>query len=222
MVMWGIANSTISTPKKIWFHLSQWFQKGLIVKVYRRQQTPSCSNTSHDHYNLHRSCVPDLCHTTRWLFSGSVISWLSCFIGGVYWENRRPATSVTNFINNVVSSNKGILIADTCIVPFIPVVSERFNCESLQKTTDPKLQQYLTWPLQPSSEMCTWFVSHNKKNEKKKKKNYELMKFLIQTQPPITYIKNSFEIQRTMKMKKVEIKSTSWLQARYCFSLILK
>ena len=45
----------------------------------------------------------------------SVISWLSCFIGGVYWENRRPATSVTNFINYVVSSNKGILIADTCV-----------------------------------------------------------------------------------------------------------
>ena len=41
--------------------------------------------------------------------------WLSCFIGGVYRENRRPATSVTNFINNVVSSNKGILIADTCV-----------------------------------------------------------------------------------------------------------
>jgi hypothetical protein len=51
-------------------NLSQWFQRGLIVKVYRGQQTPSCSNTSHDHYNLHRSCVPDLCHTTRWLFSG--------------------------------------------------------------------------------------------------------------------------------------------------------
>ena len=32
-----------------------------------------------------------------------------------YTENRRPATSLTNFINNVVSSNKGILIADTCI-----------------------------------------------------------------------------------------------------------
>jgi hypothetical protein len=41
--------------------------RGLIVKVYRGQQTPSCSNTSHDHYNLHWSCVPDLCHT-RWLF----------------------------------------------------------------------------------------------------------------------------------------------------------
>jgi hypothetical protein len=26
---------------------------------------------------------------------------------------------------------------------------------------DSKLQQYLTWPLQPSSELCTWFVSHN-------------------------------------------------------------
>ena len=45
----------------------------------------------------------------------SVISWLSCFIGGVYWENHRPAASLTNFINNVVSSNKGILIADACI-----------------------------------------------------------------------------------------------------------
>jgi hypothetical protein len=40
----------------------------------------------------------------------SVISWLSCFIGGVYWENHRPATSLTNFIHNV-SSNKGVLIA---------------------------------------------------------------------------------------------------------------
>ena len=40
----------------------------------------------------------------------SVISWLSCFIGGVCWENHRPATSLTNFIHNV-SSNKGVLIA---------------------------------------------------------------------------------------------------------------
>ena len=45
----------------------------------------------------------------------SVISWLSCFIGGVYWENHRPAASLTNFINNFVSSNKVILIADACI-----------------------------------------------------------------------------------------------------------
>ena len=50
----------ISSPKKVWFHLTQWFQRGLIVKV--------------------------------------------------------------------------------------------------QRTTDAKLQQYLTWPLQPSSELCTWFV----------------------------------------------------------------
>ena len=40
----------------------------------------------------------------------SVISWLSCFIGGVYWENHQPAASLTNFIHNV-SSNKGVLIA---------------------------------------------------------------------------------------------------------------
>ena len=40
----------------------------------------------------------------------SVISWLSCFIGGVYWENHHPAASLTNFIHNV-SSNKGVLIA---------------------------------------------------------------------------------------------------------------
>ena len=40
----------------------------------------------------------------------SVISCLSCFIGGVYWENHRPAASLTNFIHNV-SSNKGVLIA---------------------------------------------------------------------------------------------------------------
>jgi len=31
---------------------------------------PSCSNTSHDCCNLHQSCVPDLYHTTEWLFSG--------------------------------------------------------------------------------------------------------------------------------------------------------
>ena len=31
---------------------------------------PSCSNTSHDRYNLHQSCVPDLYRTTEWLFSG--------------------------------------------------------------------------------------------------------------------------------------------------------
>ena len=45
----------------------------------------------------------------------SVISWLSYFIGGVYQENHRPATSLTNLINNVVSSNKGVLIADIYI-----------------------------------------------------------------------------------------------------------
>ena len=53
------------------------------------------------------------------------------------------------------------LVLQKSLVPFSPVVSERFNCESLQRTTDAKLQQYLTWPLQPSSELCTWFVSHN-------------------------------------------------------------
>ena len=63
-------NSTLSSPKKVWFHLAQWFHRGLIVKVYRGQQMPSCSNTSHDRYNLHQSCVPDLYHTTEWLFSG--------------------------------------------------------------------------------------------------------------------------------------------------------
>ena len=62
--------SMISTPKKVWFHLSQWFQRGLIVKVYRGQRMPNCSNTSHDRYNLHQSCVPDLYHTTEGLFSG--------------------------------------------------------------------------------------------------------------------------------------------------------
>ena len=41
--------------------------------------------------------------------------WLSCFIGGVYRENRRPAASLTNFIRNGVSSNKGVLIADIYI-----------------------------------------------------------------------------------------------------------
>jgi hypothetical protein len=40
----------ISSPKKVWFHLAQWFQRGLIVKVYRGQRMPSCSNTSHDRY----------------------------------------------------------------------------------------------------------------------------------------------------------------------------
>jgi hypothetical protein len=34
----------------------------------------------------------------------SVISWLSCFIGGVYQENHRPTASLTNLINNVVSN----------------------------------------------------------------------------------------------------------------------
>jgi hypothetical protein len=37
--------------------------------------------------------------------------WLSCFIGGVFQENHQPTASLTNFINNVVSSNKGVLIA---------------------------------------------------------------------------------------------------------------
>ena len=45
----------------------------------------------------------------------SVISWLSCFIGGVYQENHRPTASLTNLINNVVSSNEGVLIADIYI-----------------------------------------------------------------------------------------------------------
>ncbi|CAC9637371.1 hypothetical protein, partial [uncultured Gammaproteobacteria bacterium] len=45
----------------------------------------------------------------------SVISWLSCFIGGVYQKNHRPVASLTNLINNVVSSNKGVLIADIYI-----------------------------------------------------------------------------------------------------------
>ena len=44
-----------------------------------------------------------------------MISWLSCFIGGVYRENHRPAASLTNFIRNGVSSNKGVLIADIYI-----------------------------------------------------------------------------------------------------------
>ena len=56
--------------KKAWFHLAQWFQRGLIVKVYRGQWMSSCSNTSHNCYNLHQSCVPDLYHTTEWLFRG--------------------------------------------------------------------------------------------------------------------------------------------------------
>jgi hypothetical protein len=150
--------SMISTPKKVWFHLSQWFQRenkkkkkkiyelmkfliqtqppynlyqkflwdtknnenekerGLIVKVYRGQRMPSCSKTSHDHYYLHRSCVPEGGQIEEvMVFNAifnytSVISWLSCFIGGVYWENHRPAASLTNFIHNV-SSNKGVLIA---------------------------------------------------------------------------------------------------------------
>ena len=37
------------------------------------------------------------------------------FIGGVYRENHRPAASLTNFIRNGVSSNKGVLIADIYI-----------------------------------------------------------------------------------------------------------
>ena len=41
--------------------------------------------------------------------------WLSCFIGGVYQENHRPAASLTDFIRNGVSSTKGVLIADIYI-----------------------------------------------------------------------------------------------------------
>jgi hypothetical protein len=37
-----------------------------------------------------------------------LMPWLSCFIGGVYRENHRPAASLTNFIRNGVSSNKGL------------------------------------------------------------------------------------------------------------------
>jgi uncharacterized membrane protein YGL010W len=49
-------------------------------------------------------------HSCMYVNYITVISWLSCFIGGVYWENHRPAASLTNFIYNV-SSNKGVLIA---------------------------------------------------------------------------------------------------------------
>ena len=45
----------------------------------------------------------------------SVISWLSCFIGGVSRENHLHAASLTSVINNVVSSNKGVLFADIYI-----------------------------------------------------------------------------------------------------------
>jgi hypothetical protein len=37
------------------------------------------------------------------------------YIGGVYQENHLPAASLTNFIRNGVSSNKGVLIADIYI-----------------------------------------------------------------------------------------------------------
>jgi hypothetical protein len=95
---------------------------------------PSCSNTSHDHYNLHWSCVPDLCHTTRWLFSGrgqlypsveklGLITSRSnnCFLNSIYlacgsMTTRQCVTysndlrgTLTSRSNNVVSSNKGIL-----------------------------------------------------------------------------------------------------------------
>ena len=54
-----------------------------------------------------------------------LMPWLSCFIGGVYRENYRPATSVTNFITNFVSSNKGILIADTTNVKNIVYLNSK-------------------------------------------------------------------------------------------------
>ncbi len=44
-----------------------------------------------------------------------LMPWLSCFIGGVYRENHRSAASLTNFIRNGLSSNKGVLIADIYI-----------------------------------------------------------------------------------------------------------
>jgi hypothetical protein len=37
------------------------------------------------------------------------------YLGGVYQENHRPAASLTDFIRNGVSSNKGVLIADIYI-----------------------------------------------------------------------------------------------------------
>jgi hypothetical protein len=57
--------------KKIWFHLAQWFQRGLIVKVYSGQRMPSCSNTSHDRYKSGTQLWWRLYHTTEWLFSGN-------------------------------------------------------------------------------------------------------------------------------------------------------
>jgi hypothetical protein len=56
----------------------------------------------------------------------SVISWLSCFIGGVYWENHQPAASLTNFIHNV-SSNKGVLIAGIYIHTTVYIKFPRGN-----------------------------------------------------------------------------------------------
>jgi hypothetical protein len=92
----------------------------------------------------------------------SVIWWLSCFIG-VYWENHRPAASLTNFIHNV-SRNKGcqvVAILHMTITTFIRVVY--LIC--VTKLDDSFFLGEGGW-------------------SKKKKKIYELMKFLIQTQPP--------------------------------------
>jgi hypothetical protein len=80
---------------------------------------PSESNTSYDLYILDQSC-----YTPSWLFSGGLyplveklgpISIPRGFIGGVYQENHQPAASLTNFVRNGVSSNKGVLIADTFV-----------------------------------------------------------------------------------------------------------
>ena len=52
----------------------------------------------------------------------SVISWLSCFIGGAYRENHRPAANLTNFIRNVVSCNKHdkrVLISDVYLCTIV-------------------------------------------------------------------------------------------------------
>jgi hypothetical protein len=45
----------------------------------------------------------------------SVISWRSVLLVEDTGENHRPVASLTNLINNVVSSNKGVLIADIYI-----------------------------------------------------------------------------------------------------------
>jgi hypothetical protein len=85
----------------LWFQFAKWFQRRRLKS--KRLQTTDAKNWSESNMS-HIIANKNVFKAT---FNNiSVISWLCCFIGGVYRENHWPVASLTNFIHNVVSSNK--------------------------------------------------------------------------------------------------------------------